>query len=518
MSGKVMISPFEVNKQLKTQNRSEYDDNDDIPLLDLSINNLSTRLNENMMNQDNVSVSSSLSPLSTFITIIKCAVGGGSFSLPYAFQLGGVYASFIVTILLGYLCFHTIDILVYCEKKYVALSRPQSQTSKRHLTYSEMGEIAFPNWTVNVFSIKTNLISFLINLGIFSTCIGVCVAYIDIIASIYPTVISDPHFATLTTVETSSHPTITPTMMPHVYSSTTLDPSSPLSHWILLPFLIALSLISNYRYLITTSTIGSLAVYLGLLLVVINGYHTSDGMSFSHPFIQWRTFTQYLSRTCFLFAVHIVILPIAQSMEPPSYNSFRRVLFLSYSTISLSNSVFGCLVYLLYSSTVCSVASTQYPHGPCPNILDSLSGGYLIGTVKSLICIDLLFSIPLILSSARELLINALQSHCSSLKESTVSILVRIFLPFLLLTLSSTIPDFGIVIDLVGGICNSLMGFVLPPILLLTLHHKEKWRYLPILCQQGTPRWYLYVGGNIIIILFGFYLMILTTYMAWISD
>jgi solute carrier family 36 (proton-coupled amino acid transporter) len=461
-----------------------------------------------------------LTPFTTFITIIKCAVGGGSFSLPYAFQLGGVYASFIFTIFLGFLCFYTIDVLIYCERRFVLFSQRENINVKQ-LSYSQMGSIAFPQLTVMINSWEVNLMALLINVGIFLTCIGVSVAYIDIIASIYPSILSPFSSPTISFLSTNSSSSLTPSLAPSQSPSASITPTS-ISHWLLLPFLLLLSLISNYRYLVTTSTIGAIAVYVGLILVVLDGWLMSSSaheISLSQPFIQPSSFNQYISRTCFLFAIHIVIIPIAQDMRPSSYSAFRRVLFRSYSVISISNALFGCVVYLLYSPLTCPLSTSLYSHGPCPNILDSLSGGLFISTVKSLICLDLLFSIPLILSSARELLITSLLSLLSAqssltITPSTVSLIVRLFLPFFLLLISTTIPDFGLVIDLVGGVCNSLMGFVLPPIFLLTFHHRDHWRQLPLSYQRGTLKWCLYVGGNLLIVVFGFYLMILTTHSS----
>jgi amino acid permease len=472
-----------------------------------------------------------LTPFTTFITIIKCAVGGGSFSLPYAFQLGGVSASFLFTIFLGYLCFYTIDLLIYCERKFITLSRGKNMIPLvKRLSYSQIGSIAFPHLSFVINSTEVNLMALLINVGIFLTCLGVCVAYIDIIASIYPSLLlpslSSPTIGYVPSTNASSvfSPSLAPSFSPsqtHLTSSA----SPSIYHWLLLPLLLPLCLISNYRYLVTTSAIGAIAVYAGLVLVIIDGWLMSSSpsaheISLSQPFIQLSSFSQYLSRTCFLFAIHIVILPIAQDMKPSSYSSFRRVLFFSYSVISISNALFGCVVYLLFSALVCPLPTSLFSHGPCPNILDSLSRGPLISTVKFLICLDLLFSIPLILFSARELLIGSLLSLLPRdsvlLTPSNVSLIVRLCLPLLLLLISSTIPDFGTAIDFVGGVCNSLMGFVLPPIFLLTFHHRDNWRQLPLSYQRGTVKWWLYVGGNLAIVFFGFYLMILTAHNALI--
>ena len=54
--------------------------------------------------------------ITTVVTIIKCAIGAGSFTLPKAFQIGGLWISFFLTLLLGYLCSYTLQLLVICER------------------------------------------------------------------------------------------------------------------------------------------------------------------------------------------------------------------------------------------------------------------------------------------------------------------------------------------------------------------------------------------------------------------
>ena len=53
--------------------------------------------------------------ITTVVTIIKCAIGAGSFT-PKAFQIGGLWISFFLTLLLGYLCSYTLQLLVICER------------------------------------------------------------------------------------------------------------------------------------------------------------------------------------------------------------------------------------------------------------------------------------------------------------------------------------------------------------------------------------------------------------------
>jgi hypothetical protein len=43
--------------------------------------------------------------------MVKCAIGAGSFNLPYAFQQGGVYICFLLITALGFVSAYTVDLL-----------------------------------------------------------------------------------------------------------------------------------------------------------------------------------------------------------------------------------------------------------------------------------------------------------------------------------------------------------------------------------------------------------------------
>jgi amino acid permease len=138
---------------------------------------------------------------------------------------------------------------------------------------------------------------------------------------------------------------------------------------------------------------------------------------------------QFFASAFFLFAIHTALLPIlgetqkdeGQYSSGSSFFSFvpdvtrtrRKIILYSYFFVTLFNTVFALLAYLLYVD----LPSKCFPNeekgvGICPNILSNLyhashqthginEASTVLSVVKILVCFDLLFTIPLLLGSAR---------------------------------------------------------------------------------------------------------------------
>jgi amino acid permease len=524
-----------------------------------------------------------LSTLTAFITIVKCSVGGGSFALPYAFKEGGLYASILLTIALGLLCAHTMDMLFTCERKALQLRNRHLPVDERvsRLSFPEMGAILFPKAVVSLCNHSINLVEVAIATGIFLTCTGVCVSYISFIASIYSSILS-------------------------TFQGLQFLRDVVLAQWLLLPILLPLVLVRNYQLLSVSSAIGDLAILIGLISVIVYGSITSKGDT-GHSDIEvysrvvtLKGLPSFFGRATFLFAIHIVILPIAQTMHNTSAAKFREVLKYSYACITISNVLFGAVSYILFASDVCRSdhAHSDYS-GPCSNILDSIHGSIVLDAIKVLVCIDLLFTIPVVLVVAREMAVRfvtdqvaRLVSSCNANEAPTVAscgandesdevvifmhetdaendkgadcgyhmsntgstspplsvpiyglpltfstspfsrytqhieTIVRVGFVFLLLILASIVSDFGRVVNIVGGVFNAFMGFVVPPLLQMSLSSivtdnttagsndergsRSAIRLLHGACSSHASR----VFVSYAIMMFGIFIMIVTVYTS----
>ena len=372
---------------------------------------------------DRAQTSTVLSTRGAMLTIIKCAIGAGSFSLPRAFMDGGVYISFLTTLFLGFLSAYTLLLLVdsstisslltQCSdgiekdlysielaavtketrQKFLSFTyKPLEERSRiepmvateiqnkaRCTTYPEMGSVAFPELNFTLRGTKYNFAYIIITLGILLTSLGVCAAYVDFIAGTLPEVVRG---------WTKSN---------HVIFTLNNTP------WIIMPIILGFSFLRTLKVLTYTSFFGNLLVLTGCFCVLVLGiirYHKE--VTLDHNFVEWQTLPRYVGGNTFLFAIHVVTLPLMQQMENQNGNQNKRdAISRSYMFITLFNAIFGSIGFLFFASSTCINDQARAYAGPCDNILSSISGGSLLDFVKILVSVDLLFTIPLILAASR---------------------------------------------------------------------------------------------------------------------
>lgn len=392
--------------------------------------------------------SGGLSSLQTCINTVKCAIGAGSFSLPYAFMLGGLWLSIVGTLALGALSAYTVEILARCERvvwqqhklrstqtggaEYVKLleqaeagddrSADGSKSDRSRFTYPQLGRLVFPNASWDVMGTRVNVVEIIIYVGIVLTSVGVCAAYVDFITGTMPS----------------------------------LWPQGEVTQadvaWAISPIILAMAMLRTFRFLSFTSILGDVAVTVGLIAVVAYAFMHTDGLQWDLPAYQ-STFPRFFASTSFLFAIHIVILPIMQSME--KRDNFPRVVGVSYTFITLINTLFAALCYMLFG------ADTQ------GNVVHNLdSGSLFLSVVKVLLCVDLLFTIPMVLAASREIVEEWVLTWVTLPVETTRNI-VRVVMVGAVYAVCFGVPDFLDMVGLVGGFVNSLMGFVLPPLIFM---------------------------------------------------
>jgi amino acid permease len=354
-------------------------------------------------------------------TIIKCAIGAGSFSLPRAFAYGGVYLSIFFTIFLGMLSAYTLVLLIDSSEIAAAIikhktfnadkismkddfsyaplidestattpSFPEVDTEQRggnissksntdvtkSLTYPDVGAIAFPEAEFVFRRKKYNLSYYVMSVGILMTSLGVSAAYVCFISETLPQILRG--------ISKNNKSVIT-------------EFNTPL---FIMPIVLFLSFLRTMKVLTYTSLIGNIAVFFGCVGVITYGYmYNRDEFTFDHNFVEYKTLSRYVGGNTFLFAIHLVALPLMEKMGRDSSEGKRKAIRGSFLFITLFNTIFGTVGFLFYASSECKTIYKSY-YGPCDNILLNMKGGWLLDMVKVLICIDLLFTIPLILAAA----------------------------------------------------------------------------------------------------------------------
>jgi len=288
----------------------------------------------------------------------------------------------------------------------------------------------------------------------------VCVAYVDFIKGALVAIISDASEATVMAL--------------------------------MFPVVSLLALLRSFKYLAFTSILGDVAVAAGLIGTIAIG--VSNGHTPQAPAVKFDV--QELPRSAgsiaFLFLIHVVILPISQSMRdlPAAAaqgtalteslvsadletagaegscgaarpRGFGSVAVVSYTLISVVNAGFGGLCVMMWGDDL------------EPNVLSNLPKNSGSDAIQLLLCVDLLFTIPMILAAGREILEGAAMSASFGVAHPTLTqTLVRVGIVGIIFAIAAAIPKFGDVVSLIGGLANSLMGLILPPLFLVLRGHR----------------------------------------------
>ena len=114
------------------------------------------------------------------------------------------------------------------------------------------------------------------------------------------------------------------------------------------------------------------------------------------------------------------------------------------------------------------------------NIINSLGTGSspVISAIRALLCIDLLFTAPMMLAVGRELIEHAIMSRTSPGMErhaDAVRNTLRIALAALLLGVAYVVEIYAAnafynVVSLVGGLCGFTLGFMYPPAMYVRMY------------------------------------------------
>ena len=249
-----------------------------------------------------------MSPLHVTLNFCKCALGVGCFALPNAYASVGLVWSIGGTLLLAVLSAYTVAILAWTELEVIEADggdvaiaaqqmkdglledggggggggrRPRIRAPR--MTYPELGAKVCPGATC----CGNNVMSAVIYVTLLFTSVGVCAAYVGFMG-----LALDPLIPQLTVTQ--------------------------IDLYILFPCTALLSLLRSFKYIAFTSIIGDVAVLAGFAGVVIEGFmehelHLNTTTGLSRP----EGIPEFIGTVAFCFAIHMVVLPMSQSLRPP---------------------------------------------------------------------------------------------------------------------------------------------------------------------------------------------------------
>merc|ERR1712166_488716 len=425
------------------------------------------------------------------INLVKCAVGAGSFSLPFAFVQTGIVFGAISLVVFGAVAAYTMGLVADAEKQAVHLrgalladdveKSPDQQQQQRRMTYPEMMGTLFPGATI----CGQNLLQILVTTMIVLTSLGVSIAYCLFIVT--------------------------------TFSKAPFSLGVDAIVLMLIVPVAALAQLRSFKYLAFTSVLGDVAVTVGIIGNVIIGL--ADGRSCKWPSTDlvasvnsdFGDVSKGLATISFLFLVHMMTLPMAQSLDKDleEPQGFKTVAWVSYAFIGGLNLVFTVLAVCIFAED----------GGILNPLTDNLGSGGAAATIKVLLSVDLLFTIPMIMAVGREIVESSVlrklttdevdetdPASSPTFREELIRTVTRLLYAALVMALtdgavhsSGINTAFGDVLNLVGGLANTTLGLILPPL----AYHRAQ-----------NSGWSLERGAGVLISLVGLALLGSSTYFT----
>jgi amino acid permease len=242
-----------------------------------------------------------------------------------------------------------------------------------------------------------------------------------------------------------------------------------------------LSLIRNYGVFAFTSALGVVAVLGGMIATVAYGVFVDPGGGFVEAIAaasqskMWPdsfqdAFGGSFGTIAYLFCINFLTFPIINSMKSPA-EDYDEAVNVSVTIVWIVNVVFAVLCLGFYGDETQDL------------ILRNLGNSVYLSALKILLCVDLLFTFPVVFSSGRQILENALIPR-GEVKYTTVDgenslsvVLSRVVLTTAAVTTClglSRLGGFGVVANLVGGVAQGTLAFVLPPMISIALSRSRR--------------------------------------------
>merc|ERR1719399_2389860 len=222
--------------------------------------------------------------------------------------------------------------------------------------------------------------------------------------------------------------------------------------YVISPFMIALAWLRSISGVSIISIFGNISVLVGMAFVLYDALKNPIALS-SLPLAVPTQFSAYVGSVAFLFLVHFALPDIEANMV--ERKNFMSSAGKGYFLCALICFVFGGVGALGYGPQVNSVAIAM------------LKGGLVAVTVKLLLCANVLATFPLIVRSSFttiESALGGLTTGPSNLMR-TVYVLAAAFC-------GASIPSFGKLLGLVGGVACTALGMTVPVIMLYSVNRK----------------------------------------------
>ena len=375
------------------------------------------------------------SKLSAATNLAKCINGAGSFALPYVFLNEGIIGGTLALLTCGTLATYTMQLLL------------DMKLATNSSSYVELARKTLGNQAANLVFALT-----------ISASLGVCSTYVVFMGQTLDSLSCD---ATSTNLIRQYFPDVA-TVTWEIIGSALVFP---------------LTLLRSYGIFAFTSALGVVAVLGGILVTLSSGIFVQPGGGILYAFQQVANqpmfpdslaaaFGSSFGTVAYLFCVNFLTFPIMNSMKVPE--EYKEAVPYAVSATAIFNTIFAALCVGFYGNDTADL------------VLANLENGSFLSALKILLCVDLLFTFPIVFSSGRQILentiigteenndVNADQNNIIRLKRAGIAgggVLTCLSL--------AQIGGFGTVANLIGGVAQGTLAFILPPLIAVLIARRD---------------------------------------------
>ncbi len=389
------------------------------------------------------SVEGTQTKLSAATNLGKCICGAGSFALPHVFLDEGVLGGTLAMTLCGLLAAITMQSI---NRSRYTVSRIENVDPPS--SYVALTEMALGEGTSNIVFALTLAAS-----------LGVCSTYIVFVGQ------------TLASLSADS-------ISNNIVNSLAPDVDERTWELITAATVYPLSLVRNYGVFAFTSALGVTAVLGGIATTLAYGIFVDPGrgifeaLSAVTELKMWPdsiadAFGGSFGTIAYLFCVNFLTFPIINSMKNAE-EEYSGAVSSAVAVIWIVNVVFALICLSFYGDATQDL------------VLQNLDNGPYLSALKILLCVDLLFTFPVVFSSGRQILENAILSRESSgVQEDDNELSAALSRAAISAGAVGTcfglsqVGGFGVVANLVGGLAQGTLAFIIPPAIEIALSRRS---------------------------------------------
>ncbi|XP_055841082.1 proton-coupled amino acid transporter-like protein CG1139 isoform X1 [Episyrphus balteatus] len=380
---------------------------------------------------ENRKVDHPTSDLETFMHLLKGSLGSGILAMPLAFMNAGLWFGLIATFLVGAICTYCVHILVKCAH---ILCRRRKIPS---MGFADVAEQAFLDGPPSLV-VWSRFIRFIVNTFLVIDLIGCCCIYLVFVSTNIKQVV-DHYMAVENAIDV------------RIYIAVITVP------------LVFMCLIRNLKYLTPFSMFANVLIFVGIIITFTYIFTDTPAVSERKgvtDFVQWPLF---FGTVIFALEGIGVVMSLENDMKNPNhFIGCPSVLNIGMAVVISLYTLVGFFGYLKYGDETQGSITLNLP------VEDILAQ-----SVKVMIAVAIFFTFTLQFYVPMSIIWKGLQPKVSADKQNFVEYSLRVVLVVMCGGIAAALPNLGPFISLIGAVCLSTLGLIVPSIIELAVYHEE---------------------------------------------